>query len=489
MPQASQAYVHKPFDKAGQFLDGLDADAAAELVTAAADVVLILDTDGVIRDMALIGNDMMGLGCQDWIGKPWTQTVTIESKPKIEDLLSPRADQNADSVRWRHVNHPMADRADLPLSYSVVQVHRKTKGKADQVSHSVAFGRDLRGQVALQQRLVTAQQSMERDYWRLRQVETRYRLLFQMASEPVLILEGSIDKLEEANPAAHELFGEPSRLPGWTLLSSLDAPSQAAVRDMLDRLRASGRADPCTIRLVDSTQDMVVAASQFRQENTLHFLLRFTRPFDSVAPSLSASKRQLLQVMESAPDALVVTDLDGRILSANRAFLDLGQLASEDQARGEVLEKWLGRTGVDFRVLLTNLRQHGSVRLFATQMRGEYGSTSEVEISAVAVNAGSQRCLGFTIRDVGRRLGIETRASKELPRSASQMTELVGRLPLKDIVRETTDLIEQLCIEAALELTGDNRASAAEMLGLSRQSLYIKLRRFGILEGVSEDTH
>jgi hypothetical protein len=28
----------------------------------------------------------------------------------------------------------------------------------------------------------------------------------------------------------------------------------------------------------------------------------------------------------------------------------------------------------------------------------------------------------------------------------------------------TTDVIERLCIEAALELTGDNRASAAEML-------------------------
>jgi transcriptional regulator PpsR len=489
MSQASQAYVHRPFDKADQFLASLDADAAAELVTASADVVLILDNDGVIQDLALIGKDMMGLGCQEWIGKPWSQTVTVESKPKIEDLLGHNDKPGADNVRWRHVNHPMSDRADLPLSYSVVQVHRKNKGQTDEVSHSVAFGRDLRGQVALQQRLVTAQQSMERDYWRLRQVETRYRLLFQMASEPVLILEGSIDKLEEANPAAHELFGEPSRLPGWTLLSSLDEASQTAVRDMLERLRASGRAEPCTIRLVDSNQDMVVAASQFRQENTLHFLLRFTRPMDMAAPSLAASKRQLLQVMESAPDALVVTDLDGRILSANRAFLELGQLGSEDQARGEVLEKWLGRTGVDFRVLLTNLRQHGSVRLFATQLRGEYGSTSEVEISAVAVNAGSQRCLGFTIRDVGRRLGTETRASKELPRSASQMTELVGRLPLKDIVRETTDLIEQLCIEAALELTGDNRASAAEMLGLSRQSLYIKLRRFGILEGVSEDTH
>ena len=46
-----------------------------------------------------------------------------------------------------------------------------------------------------------------------------------------------------------------------------------------------------------------------------------------------------------------------------------------------------------------------------------------------------------------------------------------------------------LCIEAALELTRDNRASAAEMLGLSRQSLYVKLRRYGLgdLDGDDED--
>jgi DNA-binding protein Fis len=56
----------------------------------------------------------------------------------------------------------------------------------------------------------------------------------------------------------------------------------------------------------------------------------------------------------------------------------------------------------------------------------------------------------------------------------------VGRTPLKDIVSETTDLIEQLCIETALEMSNDNRASAALLLGLSRQSLYVKLRRYGL---------
>jgi DNA-binding NtrC family response regulator len=45
-----------------------------------------------------------------------------------------------------------------------------------------------------------------------------------------------------------------------------------------------------------------------------------------------------------------------------------------------------------------------------------------------------------------------------------------------------------MCIEAALELTHNNRASAAEMLGLSRQSLYVKLRRFGILSDNDPDS-
>ena len=49
-------------------------------------------------------------------------------------------------------------------------------------------------------------------------------------------------------------------------------------------------------------------------------------------------------------------------------------------------------------------------------------------------------------------------------------------------MRETADVIERLCIEAALKMTGDNRASASEMLGLSRQSLYVKLRRFGLAD-------
>ena len=42
----------------------------------------------------------------------------------------------------------------------------------------LAIGKSLQAVAELQSRLITAQQTMERDYWKLRDVETKYRLLF-----------------------------------------------------------------------------------------------------------------------------------------------------------------------------------------------------------------------------------------------------------------------------------------------------------------------
>ena len=75
-------------------------------------------------------------------------------------------------------------------------------------------------------------------------------------------------------------------------------------------------------------------------------------------------------------------------------------------------------------------------------------------------------------------MGTDT-PQENITRSNEQIANLVGHMPLKDIVRETTEMIEKLCIETALELTQNNRASAAQMLGVSRQSLYAKLGKTG----------
>ncbi len=209
---------------------------------------------------------------------------------------------------------------------------------------------------------------------------------------------------------------------------------------------------------------------------------------DAAATAMPEPKARYLRVLENAPDCVVITDADGRILTANSTFLSLAEIATEQQARGESLDRWLGRPGVDLNVLMANLRQHSTVRLFATMLRGEYGSTTEVEISAAAVRNGERPYFGFFIRDVGRRLSTEQPPSPEQTRWLDQLTDRVGRVPLKELVRESTDTIERLCIEAALQLTGDNRASAAELLGLSRQSLYVKIDRYGISADHASET-
>lgn len=60
------------------------------------------------------------------------------------------------------------------------------------------------------------------------------------------------------------------------------------------------------------------------------------------------------------------------------------------------------------------------------------------------------------------------------------VAELVGSAALNQIVLQTTDVVEKLCIETALELTKGNKTASAEMLGISRSTLYYKIRKFGL---------
>ncbi|MEQ1717860.1 MAG: transcriptional regulator PpsR [Hyphomicrobium sp.] len=449
-------------------LGSLDAEAAAKLIAAAGDVALIVDSKGVIRDIAFSDSELAKHGFESWLGQRWQDVVTSESRQKVEELIKDAAGNSV--PRWRQVNHPSPRGSDVPVQYCAVEV-----GDDGRI---VAVGRDLRTLASLQQRLVDTQQSMEREYARVRHSETRYRLLFQITSEPVLIVDGLSQLVVEANPAAGRLLGKTAKkLSGRLFPELFDAAGVKRIQDTLASVRAAGRGDPITVKLSDGGQDVLVAPSVFRQDGALLFLVRLVAP---AAEATASPKARLFDVVEKLPDGFVVTDLDCRVLSANTAFLELIQAGSQEQVLSQKLGKWIGRHAMEFNILVTNLREHGSVRHFFTLVRGEFESSEEVEISGVSVLTGEQPCFGFTIRSVSRRPDVLVKGRREMPRSVEQLTQLVGRVTLRDLVRESTDVIERLCIEAALELTGDNRASAADILGLSRQSLYSKLRRHGL---------
>jgi len=465
-------------------LGDLDAESAATLLAAAADIAIIVDNAGVIRDISFHSEELSAElpNADTWIGRPFIDVVALDSRPKTEALLRHAGTDTA--PRWRHLNHVNPQGGSVPVLYSAAPV--SDDGRV------IAFGRDLRAVSALQQRLLNAQQSMDRDYARLREVEMRYRLLFQTSAEAVLVVEAARNRVTEANPAARLMFGSSGdQLVGKPIVDLFAEASSAAVQAYLVALRAGGKVEDLTVILVDGTNEVAFAASPFRQDSTPLYLVRLARASVRAQPAPAADLRALLlDAVDNAPDAFVLTDPEGQILAANAAFVDMAELVTQEQARGESLDRWLGQSALDLSVLIANVRQRGAIRLFSTSLRGENGGTVQVEVSAVSVvHAGARPNFGFAIRNVGPRLRTESRISRDLPRSVEQLTELIGRVALKDLVREATDVIERMCIEAALELTSDNRASAAEMLGLSRQSLYVKLRRYGLgdLDGDGRD--
>ncbi len=487
-----------------------DVGAAAALISAAADITLVLDPQGMVRAMHTSADfERDGLG--NLVGRKWEDTVTLETKAKITSLLADAVEFSspaASKSKWRQVNHPTSGGMDIPILYSTM--------RADAAGNLIAFGRDLRATAALQQRLVDAQHSMERDYWRLRNAETRYRLLFQMSSEAVLVIDANTQKIIEANPSVSKMLGDISMpIVGQRFPAGFDQRSVDTIESLFTRVRSNGRAEEASVWLSSrggettnanalassGASEYFISASIFRHEQHSLLLVRVSQtPAD---PRVDGEAKSVLDAVARAADGFVVSTVTGTIIWANQAFSELAHTSGHDKLRGESLDRWLGRNEVEFNVLMANLKQRGAVRLFSAGMRGDDGLIAEVEVSAVALPASNPPAMAFTVRNIGGRLthrngmlassgdnGTNNGASSvgataaapvgPTSRSVEQLTALVGRVPLKELVGETTDLIEKLCIEAALGLTEDNRAAAAEMLGLSRQSLYVKMRRHGL---------
>ncbi len=451
-------------------IGNLDAGTAARLMAASSDITMVLDREGIIRDIAVSSVDMPMDGLSDIVERRWVDTVTTDSRIKVEEMLQDAA--HSRESRWREVNQ-QSSVGSFPVRFRAVD--------AGHDGRVILLGRDLRADHAMQQRILQAQQSMERDYVRLRQAESRYRALFQIASEAVIIVDPASRRIVEANPAAGNLLAaDCNALIGQPFVKLFHADSREAALGMLTATTANAHTAALGLRLADGREDFKATASLFRQDRAVHALISLSSGRVDQPVATDEAQERLLRVLNRIPDAFVVTDGDLTIVEANLAFLDLAQLASTDAARGESLARFLGRPGVDVRVLMRNLRDHGWVSNFGSIVRNVHGEQEDVELSAVSVANGNDVTYGFVIRRARRTLPTPAAQLGQLPRTAEELTQLVGSLSLREIVAETTDVIERMCIKAALTLTGNNRASAAEILGLSRQSLYSKLNRLGV---------
>jgi len=454
----------------------IGADMNSRVNIAQPDITLALDLDGVIRGATLAGSMPEGEEVAAWVGRPWAETVGEVAGPKVRRMIEDA--RTSGVAAFRQVTQRFPSGLELPIEYTAVRL-----GGA---SGLLAIGKNLQAVAELQARLVATQQAREQDYWKLREIETRSRLLFDAASEAVLVVRSDTFQVVEANPAAIRALGI---APGWDVMREIAPRDREAFGLMLARAREQGRAPGILVHLGPAEASWTARASLMTSEPGPVLLLQLA-PAGEMEPGATARIRAAAAaaapppveaLVDQLPDAFVVIDPRGLVRRANQAFLDLVQAASDAVVLGERIGRWLSRPGADSAVLLDALHRHRSVRAFPTTVSDETGGETEAEIAGVVAGEGEARLIGLLIRDVSRRLPVGAETPETLlDLAVRQLTAQVGRTPLVTLVRDTTAVLERHCLKTALAMASGNRTVASELLGLSRQSLYAKLDRYGM---------
>ncbi len=434
------------------------------------DITLVLDMDGVIQD-ATLSNSIFGEAVAGLIGRPWVETVGDFGSDKITRMVDDARSSGVSA--FREVTQCFPSGLRLPIEYMTVRLGAK--------AGLLAVGKNLQAVAELQSRLIAAQQAMEQDYWKFREIETRYRLLFDASNEAVLLVKADNLRVVEANPAAIRALG---LAPGWEFSPQMASSEREAFQSMLVRVREKGKAPGIIVHLGAGRDAWTIRASLMTGEPGPVFMIQLM-PVGSIRlPEEKADAINLGDLLDRLPDGFVVLDQEGLIRRANRAFLDLVQVGAEGSVLGERLGRWLSRPGADQTVLMANVQRHQVVRLFSTTINGELGADAEVEISAAGDTQIKPQFIGVLLRDVSRRLPVNDDDNR-LRSVLRSLTEQTGKASLRKLVGDTVSVVEQHYVEAALKMANGNRTAAAELLGVSRQSLYAKLNRYDINDGQS----
>lgn len=449
-------------------LSRLAPELASTLAAVASDIALVIDADGTIRNVAVAERGSAVPAASDWVGRRWTDTVTEATRAKIEQLLDETKARGLS--QRREVTLSCATGNDIPVAYTAIRLGEH--------GPLLAVGRDLRAIAAIQQRFIESQQQMERDYWRRRQTEARYRVLFQVATDAVLVVDAQTRRVVEANRAAARLFDtSTAALVGGEAAASFGAGVRQSLDDLLTAAHVQGRA--AEIRLRNDHGAFIVSASPFQAEGVPLLLLRI-RAAD-LADDAAGSLARRAELVERTPDAIVVTDTGGRIRIANPAFLALCNLAADADVTGRALSEWIGHGPRETAELLEAAQRQGIVAPMVTRLRGS-AEPMEVEITAALLPEGEQDAIGITLRRRLPRSAREDAVFDGLAHAVDRLATRLGSLRLPTLMREGTDLVERHLLQAALARSADD-AAAAELLGISEESLLLRLRRHGLRPG------
>lgn len=389
-------------------------------------------------------------------GHSITELVHPDSVPAMMSLIeAARTGKSTQNVRIRHSD---LIRNDSHANYTA---HLAGDGK-----NVIVIGTALTINTTLLEQAVGAEISRAERPKGPSSAEN-YQHLFETVVEGLLMVSAATGMIEEANGIASRLLDQPvDALIGSQLsehfVQTGDKPEPfgngMTFRDVTRQ--------PVRTKRTGETIHLTIQSIRGQEQSML-----VVRLSEQASAAPQGKHHAAIAVLRKIAVPFLLTNSGGIVTWVNDAFADL---TPDHTATGRSVNDVLSIPAGAFALAQQQADTHGRFLTSLSALEGYIPGIEDLHISMISVEPGQASGYGFVFKPLTD--GVPN-ASKGLGSPDDELTDLVGTAPMKTLVRRSTDIIESRCISAALRLTGNNRAAAAQILGLSRQSLYLKMHQ------------
>jgi two-component system NtrC family sensor kinase len=443
----------------------LERDRAQRYLDVAGAILRVLDAEGRVTLINRKGCEVLGYANENILGKNWFDSF-VPSRVREEVKLTYRSLIEKEGEGY-YENPIITGKGEERLIAWHNTVLKDSKGQTTSILSS---GEDITEQKQAEEALLVEQDRLEK--------------ITQNIGAGVAIISKDYRTIW-ANRVLKQVFGD---VEGKTCYSAYNKRSTICPKCGVREIFEEGK-DQVIHEQVGKDADgrtvwsEIIATPIKDKDGNITAALELVVPVTErklMEEALRESEEQTRSILESSPDAIVVSGLDGNITDCNQATLQMLGYSSKEEVVGRNSFEFIARKDYEKTMqMMKQVLEQGSVRNieYLTVAKDGHEFPTETSVSVVRDTQGNPRHLVGIIKDITQRKQMENalRESEEKTRNILQSSP--DAIVVTDI---GGNMIE--CNQASLRMF--DVASREELLGKNALEFAMEKERDKVIEGM-----